>query len=130
MSFIRKAGCVLLGIAAFVVTTLIFMNILDDRFSLGEPETASQVRTAQYHLNTAETTEPEETEAETEPVAVETETLPAETVAGQAVARKQYDAVPRYFQTDYSDIRFGSGTMATSGSGITSLAMVALSQLT
>lgn len=34
-------------------------------------------------------------------------------------------SVPLYFQTDYPDQRFGSGTVATSGCGITSLAMVA-----
>ena len=33
--------------------------------------------------------------------------------------------VPLYFQTDYPDQRYGSGTVATSGCGITSLAMVA-----
>lgn len=33
--------------------------------------------------------------------------------------------VPLYFQTDYPDTRYGHGTVATSGCGITSLAMVA-----
>ena len=33
--------------------------------------------------------------------------------------------VPMYFQTDYPDQRYGSGTVASSGCGITSLAMVA-----
>lgn len=36
-----------------------------------------------------------------------------------------YDEVPRYFQGDYPDQRYGYGTVATHGSSITSLAMVA-----
>ena len=33
--------------------------------------------------------------------------------------------VPLYFQTDYPDVRYGSGSIATSGCSVTSLAMVA-----
>lgn len=33
--------------------------------------------------------------------------------------------VPNYFQTNYADVRYGSGTIATSGCSITCLAMVA-----
>lgn len=33
--------------------------------------------------------------------------------------------VPNYFQTNYADVRYGSGTVATSGCSITCLAMVA-----
>lgn len=35
------------------------------------------------------------------------------------------DSVPLFFQTDYPDIEYGSGTVATSGCGVTALAMVA-----
>ncbi len=35
------------------------------------------------------------------------------------------NAVPLYFQTDYPDVRYGPGTVASNGCGITSLAMVA-----
>lgn len=36
-----------------------------------------------------------------------------------------YESVPLYLQTDYPDIYYGEGTVATSGCSITSLAMVA-----
>lgn len=122
MSYLRKAGYVLLGIVAFAIATLIFVEILDDRISLGEPEVETR-RGAKYHLYTTEQTEPET--VETVPATEAPETLPPETEPEAAASRTVYDTVPQYFQTDYPDIRFGSGTMATSGSGITSLAMVA-----
>lgn len=40
-------------------------------------------------------------------------------------ASEEPNSVPLYFQTDYPDVRYGSGTVATSGCGITALAMVA-----
>lgn len=70
--------------------------------------------------------EPEETEAE--------ETIPEETEAEDIeyvepdrsdVEYKTYNSVPLYFQNDYPDTMFGSGTVATSGCSITCLAMVA-----
>ena len=73
-----------------------------------------------------EQTVPTETVAETtEPVTVPTtvpETLPP---VETAPARVTVDAVPQYFQTDYPYIKFGNGTMATSGCSVTCLAMVA-----
>lgn len=69
---------------------------------------------------------PAETAAVTEPPAqtvTETvaETLPPETEPEKAVI----DAVPLYYQSDYPYIKFGYGTMATSGCSVTCLAMVA-----
>lgn len=49
------------------------------------------------------------------------ETLPPETQP----PREVIDAVPQYFQNDYPDDRYDKGTIATSGSGMTALAMVA-----
>ena len=69
----------------------------------------------------------EPTAAQTLPVettaAVETtiETAPPETQPEKTVI----DAVPRYYQSDYPYIKFGYGTMATSGCSVTCLAMVA-----
>lgn len=40
-------------------------------------------------------------------------------------AAGEENQIPLYFQTDYPDVRYGSGTVATSGCGITCLAMVA-----
>ena len=39
--------------------------------------------------------------------------------------RTLYDAVPNYYETDYPDIRYGTGSFAEYGSGVTSVAMVA-----
>jgi len=71
--------------------------------------------------------EPLETTAETtEAVTLPQETLPPETLPQETVPQKiLYDYVPAYFQTDYPDIPFGKGTIATSGCSITCLAMVA-----
>lgn len=47
---------------------------------------------------------------------------------GQELAdqpRKEYVAVPLYYQTDYPDAMYGDGTVATGGCSITSMAMVA-----
>ena len=40
-------------------------------------------------------------------------------------APRSYSDVPLYLQTDYTDIRYGSGTIADSGCSVTCLAMVA-----
>ncbi len=58
---------------------------------------------------------------------------PAAMESGEAVAalaepedkHYSYQDVPLYFQTDYPNIRYGMGTIATSGCSVTSLAMVA-----
>lgn len=39
--------------------------------------------------------------------------------------RRVVEDIPLYFQTDYPDVRYGEGTIETSGCGIVSLAMVA-----
>ena len=62
---------------------------------------------------------PPETEATLPP---ETEaTLPPETEPVPVT----YDTVPLYYQTDYPHVKFGNGTIATSGCSVTCLAMVA-----
>lgn len=43
----------------------------------------------------------------------------------ESAAENPYDQVPLYFQTDYPDVYYGEGTVATSGCSMTSLAMVA-----
>ena len=78
-----------------------------------------------------ETLLPAETTEATEAAVVPTEqtipateqTIPAETEA--VLEESGYDTVPRYYQTDYPYIKFGNGTMATSGCSVTCLAMVA-----
>ena len=71
-------------------------------------------------------TEAEEvfTEATEQTIPTKLEPVPEETEAA-AEEKTVFDAVPRYFQTDYPYIKFGNGTIATSGCSITCLAMVA-----
>lgn len=68
---------------------------------------------------TEETTEPTETTVPVE--TTEPETLPPETEPPKVTI----DEVPLYFQTDYPDERYGTGTIANSGCNMTALAMVA-----
>ena len=73
-----------------------------------------------------EYTIPAETESEEETVPEETtseslffrEVLPAE-------GERLFEEVPLYFQTDYPDVRYGSGSIKSSGCSVTCLAMVA-----
>ena len=72
-----------------------------------------------------EETAPEETAPE-ETVPVETEPEETESSAEHFDWTEVYThEFPLYSQLDYPNQRFGSGTVATSGCGITSLAMVA-----
>ena len=50
------------------------------------------------------------------------ETIPEEIASEE---KTEYSFVPSYFQTDYPYIKFGNGTIATSGCSITCLAMIA-----
>lgn len=69
---------------------------------------------------------PQPTAAET---TVPTETLPPETqaptIAETEPERRTYDTVPLFYQTDYPYIKFGDGTITTSGCSMTCLSMVA-----
>lgn len=59
---------------------------------------------------------PEELPEETETMPAETEPVPTE---------PDWDTVPLYFQNDYPNTMYGSGTIESSGCSITALAMVA-----
>ena len=74
-----------------------------------------------------EETLPEETKPEEMPVEGTTleKILPEETIPKEAAAETAAGNFPQYFQTDYPDIRFGTGTVANNGCSVTSLAMVA-----
>ena len=62
-------------------------------------------------------------------ITVPVQTLPQETqvptIAETEPVPLTYDTVPLFFQTDYPYIKFGDGTIATSGCSMTALAMVA-----
>lgn len=88
-------------------------------------ETTVPVETEPAQTEPAETAPVETQPAETVPV----ETQPAQTQPNESDSKeieyKTYNSVPLYFQNDYPDAMFGSGTVATSGCSITCLAMVA-----
>ena len=100
-----------------------FLSVFRDAFAIKPRQTVSLPTETVYYapLETEETV----TEAPTEPP----ETLPPETVpettAPEQPDRIHYDAVPNFYETDYPDIRYGIGSFAENGSGITSVAMVA-----
>lgn len=67
---------------------------------------------------------------ETEPTIIIEETVPEETIAEATISEEleeeiAYNTVPVYFQNDYPNVRYGSGSIATSGCSVTALAMVA-----
>ena len=74
---------------------------------------------------TEETAEPTETTEATEPEATEAEDSDSSQSSASPTKVKTVNGFPLYNQLDYPNKRFGSGTVATSGCGITSLAMVA-----
>lgn len=84
--------------------------------STEEPETTEE---------TTEPTEPTETTEATEPEATEAEDSDSSQSSSSPTKVKTVNGFPLYNQLDYPNKRFGSGTVATSGCGITSLAMVA-----
>lgn len=71
-----------------------------------------------------EVPEEEALDAEEAPAEV-TEPVPVETAAEPEDEPQAQRTVPLYLQTDYPDNLYGSGTIASSGCSITSLAMVA-----
>ncbi len=76
------------------------------------------VETMSEETDPGETVAPEETEP-----AADVEVLPS--LEDLPSAEEGYKSVPLYFQTDYPDNMYGSGTIADNGCSVTSLAMVA-----
>ena len=91
-------------------------------------ETAPETAPAAASGTAAETAAPETAAEETVPQTT-AQAVPGTAAASVSAApsgeRKKYDSVPNYYETDYPDIRFGSGSFADYGSGVTSVAMVA-----
>ena len=88
-----------------------------------EPETqATEPQETEPDVTEPAQTQPQETIPE-EPEPEETE--PPETKPAKPEIVVPYNPMPRFFQTDYPDTRYGSGTIATSGCSITCMAMVA-----
>ena len=72
-------------------------------------------------VSAPQNTVPEETLPQTLP----TETVPEPVPTEPQPEKVTIDSVPMYYQSDYPYIKFGYGTMATSGCSVTCLAMVA-----
>ena len=115
-----------------------FLPVFQDAFHVGTAAAQSRPTETVYYapLETQAVTEPTAATLPSEPAAppqeaaqTVPETAPAETVpeetAPEETERVHFDTVPNYYETDYPDIRFGSGSFADYGSGVTSVAMVA-----
>ena len=119
----KKIIILLAAICAMCAVTAGFLPVFRDVFAFEPAKVAALPAETIYYAPL----EPEETtEAVTEPLTEPTEivetvpqTVPEET------ERTHYDTVPNYYETDYPDIRFGTGSFANYGSGVTSVAMVA-----
>jgi len=106
----------LLGVLIAILTLAVIFGAGLLLAKLEPEEDAAPVQKQPAAVQTASSeTEPSET------LPPEQETVPEETE--QALPAGQ--PVPLYFQTDYPYIKFGNGTMATSGCSVTCLAMVA-----
>lgn len=151
MSRFRKAACAVL--AMFVLMQTVVLPVCASEVTV-PPETQLPAETIPVETiasvdPSAEETEPA-AEEETAPAAVETEpvesvpaetipveTLPPETVPVGTIPEEiipeetaapvpaVQSPIPLYFQTDYPNTMYGSGTIASSGCSITALAMVA-----
>lgn len=124
MSQLKKGMLALAVIAAFILVTVLFTGMLEDTFSFSSPQDASQDAVDAFPHPVTEPTEPGETEPP-ETVVTEPVTAPTEPVTEPTQPRKVYDSVPLYYMTDYEDVLFRSGTLATAGSSVASVAMVA-----
>ena len=102
----------LLGLLTAVLTLAM---LLIGGLLLAKREAGSQV------IRDVPETIPPVVETTLPPEATEDQPLPTETVPEKMAV----DVVPLYYQTDYPYIKFGNGTIATSGCSITCLAMVA-----
>lgn len=122
-----RIGLIAVTCAALLSAVIFTFRWMHRAVTDAPPETSEQ---------TVEVTESTET-VQTEPAAQTEETVPetAQTTAPETIPetaptetqapKVTYDTVPWYHQADYPDIRYGNGTIATSGSSVTALAMVA-----
>ena len=129
----KKVTCGLLAVLAAAGIGLMPVYAAEDA------ETTDPVATTTYTEpveTAAPTTVPTEAPVETTAPTVPEETVPAETVPEETVPEetvaavvveeeKTFDTVPLYFQDDYPDTMYGSGTVKSDGCSVTALAMVA-----
>ena len=119
-----KIACLAVIVAIALVSAALFsykcIQQASEDAAPEETTAATEAATPETEATTVPTEEtvPEETAAET---TVPEETAPVETEAPKVTI----DAVPYYHQSEYPDIQYGNGTIATSGSSVAALAMVA-----
>ena len=121
----KKILILLAAVGAMCGVVAGFLPAFRDAFTVKPHRTVSLPTETVYYapLETEETTE-----AATEALPEPTETVPIVTepeLVSVENERTHYDAVPNFYETDYPDIRYGTGSFAENGSGITSVAMVA-----
>ncbi|MBO7251896.1 MAG: C39 family peptidase [Oscillospiraceae bacterium] len=122
MKVILTALLIITLIGALFITGMFVLQISPAAPELSsEPTAITEITETAIPTSEAptvpETAIPETTAAETEPP----QTIPPETQPAVVV----YDHVPLLFQTDYPYIKYGGGTVSTSGCSVSCLAMVA-----
>lgn len=124
MSTMKKVVTTVAAVLLFVVVTIVFVFMLKD--SLPSMSWLGKDVEEVVYYRPAATEAPEQvTEATVPPQTEPAQTIPPETVPEEITERIQYEQIPLYDQTQYPDIRYRRGTLASNGSNITSLAMVA-----
>ena len=130
----KKILILLAAIGAMCGVVAGFLPAFQEAFAVKPRQVLSRPTETVYYAPP----EPEET-TETEPVTEPRETEPPETLPPETTppkaeppqtepvdsGRTHYDTVPNFYETDYPDIRYGTGSFADYGSGVTSVAMVA-----
>lgn len=129
MKLLARVICLIMVMCTVLGSVMIPVNAVETN-----PPEASEIGVEIEECDTLEMKEDahrEDTKAETsetceayEPSEETTEPVDAEP-EDDVPKLKTYDTVPLYFQNDYPDTMFGSGTVETSGCSITCLAMVA-----
>lgn len=118
-----KTACLIMVVAIALVSAVFFSyKCIRQATADAAPEETTEMTEATEIVppETEPTTVPTEETIPEETTATE-ETVPVETEAPKVTI----DAVPHYHQSEYPDIRYGNGTIATSGSSVAALAMVA-----
>lgn len=128
VGYVKKVLITLLAVCVFALVTTGFTGVLHTSLFPEDTNEDGELEMIAYPRAITEATEPAE---QTQPLSPETEptlppvTEPPETIPEATEPKHVYDTVPLFYMTDYPDVLYRSGTLATSGSNVASLAMVA-----
>ena len=117
------------ALALLLILVLCFSAVAPSLYAIAtEVETPeSTEQTLPQETGPAQETLPQETEPAQEQTTPTEETIPMDTLP--QIPEKEVPAhsirIPRFYQTDYPDVLYSYGTIASDGCGITCLAMVA-----